>query len=157
MSLTDTHRSRSAWRWSRCVGNPPFYLRRPLSRSWYLEMVPIPLFTSSEEGIRPVPSHMQRRKSPFRADPRSTTPVLWWVCPFKQLYFPPTQSPRAHRMLSSYLGTHQPHIAEAAQQRMQAGGSQGSAASLWSLYPWQHLRLFFNNFFFFLWQACGCN
>lgn len=68
-----THGSRSAWRWSRCVGNPPFYLWRPLSHSWYWEMVPILLFTSREEGIRPVPSHMQRRKSPFRADPRSTT------------------------------------------------------------------------------------
>lgn len=64
-------------------------------------------------------------------------------------------------MLSSYLGTHQPHTAEAAQYTMQAGGSQGSAAFLRSLYPWQHLMLFLNNFFILfsaiLWQLCGCN
>lgn len=64
-------------------------------------------------------------------------------------------------MLSSYLGTHQPRTAEAAPQIMQAGGSQGSAAFLWSFPSWQHLRLFLNNFFILfsaiLWQLCGCN
>lgn len=140
----------------------PFYFSEASATQLVLENGSASVF-HDERRRKSVPRHMQRLTSPARVDPRSTTPILGRAHPLKQPCFPPIRSPRAHgdaRTLSSYAGIQQPHTAEAAQHRMQAGGSQGSAAFLWPFYPWQHLRLFLNNFFklfsAILGQPCGC-